>query len=159
MQKQASAIAILSSIILLIPLATAQTSVRIVVKGDSVESMEPSDLYSATPYAVNVKVMDDKGNPKAGSNFELRTAGGAVSIDGASSATTRSDGVATLSLTFTAGGIVRLYVDGTRLKTINVLYNSPPTGALAVIAVLFLVLVVAVGYTAYVGPLKWARTK
>ena len=159
MQKQASAIAILSSIILLIPLATAQTSVQIVVKGDSVESMQPSDLYSGTPYAVNVKVMDDKGNPKSGSNFEFRIAGGAVSIDGANSATTGSDGVATLSLTFTAGGIVRLYVDRTRLKTINVLYNSPPTGALAVIAVLFLVLVVAVGYTAYVGPLKWARTK
>lgn len=123
------------------------------------DSMQPSDLYSGTPYALTVKVLDDKGNPKAGSTVAFSIAGGAVTIDGDSSATTSSDGVAKLSLTFTAGGIVKMWVDDTRVNTLTILYLSSPAGAMGVIALLFIVLVVSVGYTAYVGPLKWLRTK
>jgi hypothetical protein len=140
-------------------MVSAQTPVQVVVKGGSVDSMQPSDLYSGTQYAMTVKVLDENGTPKAGSTVAFSIAGGAVTIDGDSSATTGSDGVAKLAFTFTAGGIVKLWVDDSKAATLTILYPSSPAGAMGVIALLFTVLVVSVGYTAYVGPVKWMRTK
>ncbi len=157
--NQRHAIVVLVTLLVLIPMVSAQTPVQVVVKGGSVDSMQPSDLYSGTPYALTVKALDDKGNPKAGSTVAFSISGGAVTIDGDSSATTGSDGVAKMSLTFTAGGIVKLWVDDSKVATLTILYPSSPVGAMVVIALLFIVLVVSVGYTAYVGPLKWMRTK
>ena len=157
--KQAHAIIVLVTLLAMIPMVSAQTPVQVVVKGNSVDSMQPSDLYSSTPYALTVKTLDDKGNPKSGSTVAFSIAGGAVTIDGDSSATTGTDGVAKLSLAFTAGGIVKLWVDDTKVATLTILYPSSPAGAMGVIALIFIVLVVSVAYTAYVGPLKWMRTK
>jgi len=152
--------AVLTIVLAVAQPATAQMqTLQIVVKGGSLDKMDPSEVWSGVQYDAKVTVLDDNGQPVSGATVEFRAVGGAVSIDGDTSATTGNDGTATLSLTFTAGGIVRLFVDGSRVATLNILYSSSPGTALGIIAVLLLVLVVITAYTLYVGPLKWRREK
>jgi hypothetical protein len=137
--------------------AVSENTVSIVIKAGSLQSMEPSELYSDKEYRIIVKVFDDKGDPVAGSTVEFGTASALITIDGPSKATTDQNGIATLSLKFTAGGVLNLYVDGSKVGTFIVNYKSFPIGASAFLICTFVIIGFALIYAVYKGPYKALR--
>jgi hypothetical protein len=119
--------------------------------------MEPSQLYADTEYLVTVKVHDKDGKPVAGSTVEFRPASGLISIEGSSTATTGSDGNASVRLKFTAGGVLSLYLDGSRVKVLNVYYQSFPAGASSFLLGTCTIIGLALIYAVYEGPYKTLR--
>jgi hypothetical protein len=135
----------------------AATSVSITIKAGSIESIEPSQLYSDMDYLISVKVLDENGDPVSGASVEFRTASALIAIENSSKATTDQHGIATLNIRFTAGGVLNLYVDGTKVGTLIINYKSFPSGALAFIICTFVIVGTALSYMIYKGPYKSLR--
>jgi hypothetical protein len=143
--------------ILLLPQVAAQTPVLINVKAGSVESMQPAQLYADTEYLVTVKVLDQNGNPVSGSTIEFGSASGLMSIEGSSTAKTDNDGIALLRLKFTAGGVLSLYLDGSKIKVLTVYFQSFPSGASVFLLGTYIIIGLALIYAVYEGPYKTLR--
>ncbi|MEM4522894.1 MAG: hypothetical protein QW738_06770, partial [Nitrososphaeria archaeon] len=77
--------------------------------------------------------------------------------DGSSTAITDENGVATLNLKFTAGGVVKLYVNGSNVGTLLVYYKSFPVSALSFLICTFIIIGLALIYVVYKGPYKSLR--
>ncbi len=144
-------------IMFMLPQAMAQTEVAIVIQAGSIQSMQPSQLYMDTDYVLNVKVLDENGNPVEGAVVQFTPASGLVTVTGSSSATTSADGTASLRLKFTAGGVVSLYVDDSRVKSLIIYYPSLPSGASAFILGTYIIIGLALVYAVYEGPYKSLR--
>ena len=126
--------------------AVAQTQVNIVVKADSLYSMNPTQLYSDTDYVLKVQVLDQNGLAMTGTTVTLAKAGGDIQIVGSSSSTTDSNGLANLSVKFDKGGVVRLLEDDNSVTTITVLYGTVPVVSYAFPVLTLLILGVILAY-------------
>lgn len=135
----------------------AESTVSIVIRAGSLESMEPPQLYSDTQYTVIVKVFNENNQPISDSIIEFKTASALINIDGSSIATTDENGVATFNLKFTAGGVVKLYVNGSSVGTLLIYYKNFPTGALSFLTCTFIIIGLALIYVVYKGPYKSLR--
>lgn len=137
----------------------AQQGVTIAIKGGTLQSMNPSVIQSNTPYVFAVTVLNATGNPVSGAQVQLVKMGGILEIQGQNTAQTNSAGLANLPLTFSAGGIIALYVQSQQVTTIVVLYSSPPPNMIGLVIVVPALLVGILVYALIEGPLKWSRAQ
>lgn len=121
----------------------------IIIKAGSLVLMEPSHLYCDTQYTITVRVFDKNDKPMSGSVVEFKAASALASIDGSPVAITDQNGVATFNLKFTGGGVIELYVDGSKAGTLFIYYRSFPTGALVFLVCVFVLAGSGLAYTLY----------